>query len=177
MSRLTSATAQGKGIGIFLIPFSMVFFAAGLLVYLDVRDNPHTAGSAWTWLIMSALAVPVFLLGVFLMMRGLAESRVLRSGLRGHATVLGMTGTGMGVGYGGDSAGGDPIYRVQLRVTVAGMADYDASVRIVMTMTNMAQVRTGATIPVRVDQDKPTRVAVDWPALSGGSATNGPSLG
>ncbi|MEZ5099051.1 MAG: SHOCT domain-containing protein [Thermoleophilia bacterium] len=88
------------------------------------------------------------------MLNPLTHGRILRKGLPGRATIHSMGAPGRGATW--------TNVPMTLTVLVEGMAPYE--VQDQWWVKHDATLGFGMSLPVRVDRDDPTRVAIDWDA-------------
>lgn len=111
----------------------------------------------------------VFLL-VARFLGGLDQGEVLTTGLPGSALVLGVQDTGVTLN------GLNAVFRVCLRVRLAGRADYETTTRVTLGRAQYGAVQPGAVVAVRVDANDPSRVAIDRDAAPDPTAFAGQDL-
>lgn len=88
------------------------------------------------------------------MLNPFAHSRILRKGLPGRATIRSLSTPARGATWFN--------LAMTLTVLVEGMAPYEVEDQ--WWVKNDAPLGHGLSLPVRVDPDDPTRVAIDWDA-------------
>jgi hypothetical protein len=112
---------------------------------------------------MAAAALPLLLIGAVLVWRGLRVDQTYKTGLAGEASVVSSNQAAFGLGSGDDSDHRvTPIMKLVLRVTVPGHEPYEAKVNEIAPGVRRLQLQPGATVPVRVDPKKLSRVVIDW---------------
>ena len=161
--RRTSTTSRNKGLGLFLIFFAFVIVGVGLFIIRPdvVRKGEAFPVSNWVW--MAATAVPLFVVGTVLIARGLRVDRTYNVGLAGQATVVSANTAMFGEGSGDEmDQRVTPIIKLVLQVTVPGHPPYQAKANELAPGVRRLQMQPGATLPVRVDPKKLSRVVVDW---------------
>ena len=162
MSR-TSSTSHAKGLGLMLIFFSLVIVGVGMLIILPDMDRKGELFPVWGWVVMAGTAAPLLVIGTVLVWRGLRVDQTYKTGLTGEATVVSSNQAAFGIGSGDDAdTRVTPIMKLVLRVTVPGHAPYEAKVNEIAPGVRRFQLQPGATLPVRVDPKKLSRVVVDW---------------
>ena len=162
MSR-TSSTSHAKGVGLMLIFFALVIVGVGLFALRPAVTQQGEAFPVRYWVIMAATAVPLLVIGAVLVWRGLRVDQTYKTGLAGEATVVSSSQAAFGIGSGDDTdTRVTPIMKLVLRVTVPGHAPYEAKVNEIAPGVRRFQLQPGATVPVRVDPKKLSRVVVDW---------------
>ncbi len=162
MSR-TSSTSHAKGQGLLLIFFAIVVIGVGMFI---IRPDMIRQGQTFPmlyWVVMTATAVPLLLIGAALVWRGLRADQTYKTGLAGEASVVSSNQAAFGIGSGSDSDHRvTPIMKLVLRVTVPGHEPYEAKVNEIAPGVRRLQLQPGATLPVRVDPKKLSRVVIDW---------------
>jgi Short C-terminal domain len=94
------------------------------------------------------------------------------NGLRGKATVLTAT-MKMGMSYEGSMSSKKTEellsgqramtkYRLELRIEVPGQSTYEETITVPVPMPKVSYMTGGSIIPVFVDPNKPSHIAVDW---------------
>ena len=86
------------------------------------------------------------------------RKKVLASGVAGQATIMGVSPTGTvinEINY---------VCKFQLRVSVPGRDTYDVETKETVAITSMGALVPGTQVSVKVDQQDPTRVFIDWSA-------------
>jgi hypothetical protein len=112
---------------------------------------------------MVLTAGPLLIMGAVLVARGLRVDQTYKDGLAGEATVVSSDQAAFGIGSGDDmDTRVTPIMKLVLRVTVPGHEPYEAKVNEIAPGARRFQLQPGATLPVRVDPKKLSRVVVDW---------------
>jgi hypothetical protein len=161
--RRTSRTSHNKGTGVLLIFFALVIVGVGLLV---IRPDMIRQGGTFPfeyWVVMAATSVPLLAFGAVLVWRGMRVDQIYKTGLQGEATVLASDQAAFGLGSGSEHDHSvTPIMKLVLRVTVPGHAPYEAKANEIAPGVRALQMQPGATLPVRVDPKKLSRVVVDW---------------
>ena len=162
MSR-TSSTSHAKGLGLMLIFFALVIVGVVLFVLRPDMTQQGEVFPVRYWVVMAGTAVPLLVIGVLLVGRGLRVDQTYKTGLAGEATVVSSNQAAFGIGSGDDmDTRVTPIMKLVLRVTVPGHAPYEAKVNEIAPGVRRFQMQPGATLPVRVDPKKLSRVVVDW---------------
>lgn len=98
------------------------------------------------------LAIPVWIYGPAYL-RHREEQRLQREGRPATAVVLRLEDTG-------NRRNAMPLMIVHVEVTAAGRAPWQASLRRVMSMADLAAFTPGRTLAVRYDPNRPDSVAV-----------------
>jgi hypothetical protein len=86
------------------------------------------------------------------------RKKVLASGVAGQATIMGVSPTGTvinEINY---------VCKFKLRVSVPGRDTYDVETKETVAITSMGALVPGTQVSVKVDQQDPTRVFIDWSA-------------
>jgi hypothetical protein len=162
MSR-TSRTSYAKGQGLLLIFFALVVIGVGMFIIRPDMIQQGQTFPVWYWVVMAATALPLLLIGAVLVWRGLRVDQTYKTGLAGQASVVSSDQAAFGIGSGSDSDHRvTPIMKLVLRVTVPGHEPYEAKVNEIAPGVRRLQLQPGATLPVRVDPKKLSRVVIDW---------------
>jgi hypothetical protein len=113
---------------------------------------------SWAFgIIVTGFVLFTFATVVFMITRSSRiKKRLKKSGVRGSATLLEAKGTGTRVN-------GQPMMELILNIEAPGLAPYRASHREVMGGHRMAQLQGGMRLPILLDPQDPTIVAIDWP--------------
>jgi hypothetical protein len=132
-------------------PIIALFLIGGIFFWLTIPEI--MIGQIW-------VAVSVFLILVYLVIGrfGRGRLRVLRQGIRGTATVLGMEQTGVYVNE-------QPQVRLRLRVEAPGMAPYEVERSEIVPMLALGALSNGQ-LSVAIDPQDPQNVVVDWGAVA-----------
>lgn len=93
-------------------------------------------------------------------MSGLMGNGVQRTGSPGSAMVVRAEDTG-------GRSNMNPVYAVELDVTPAGGATYRATVTSEVNSLAIAQCVPGTVVSVKIDQNDPNNIWVDWLAVAG----------
>ena len=162
MSR-TSRTSFAKGQGLLLIFFALVVIGVGMFIIRPDMIRQGQTFPMWYWVVMAATALPLLLIGAVLVWRGLRVDQTYKTGLAGEASVVSSDQAAFGIGSGDDSDYRvTPVMKLVLRVTVPGHEPYEAKVNEIAPGVRRLQLQPGATVPVRVDPKKLSRVVIDW---------------
>lgn len=92
------------------------------------------------------------------MLNPLTHRRILKRGIAGTAEVLRL-----GYQFGQSSLANRQL---TLRVHVPGMDPYEVDGQWMVRGKHVDDVASGRQVPVKVDREDPTRVAIDWHRLS-----------
>jgi hypothetical protein len=139
----------------------LILLALVLVVFASLRTGLPKAA----WAAGAVAAVGLLGSGGYLLFRGMRVEYVHRSGRPGQATVISVAQAGYGV-VDEDRGGVRATYNLVLRVTVPGQPPYQAKVTETAAGARARQLRTGRTLPVRVDPRAASRVVVDWDRLT-----------
>lgn len=88
--------------------------------------------------------------------RDAEKQRILATGVEGKATVLSATPTGR------MDAQGRPVYDFVLKIEVPGRPPMHGPARAGVPPERAGQLEPGNTVPLKVDRDNPTSMAIDW---------------
>ncbi len=105
---------------------------------------------------ISCLATVGITIGAIVLARRLMKpnQEVLTTGVAGEATILRVWQTGM-------SVNDQPQVGMLLEVRVPGREPYQVEHKMVIPMWNIMQFQQGAVVPVKVDPNKPGKIALD----------------
>ncbi len=143
-------------------PLGWVFFAAFFAggVWFAVTMPEIWIGQIW---IASSL---VMIAGLWLLGRSTAKTEKLRKeGIRGTASILSATETGTRIN-------GQPVVKLQLRISAPGVTPFDAEKKQVVPLIALGRLTSGSPVTVYVDRADHSRYALDW---SGEPAAAGPA--
>ena len=134
------------GTGIFELLLAGVFFFA-----------ISGTGMALTGAILGITGVLLILFGAASLRKAAANKRIDETGLAGTGQILGLTQTGMYLNE-------NPQVGIQMMVSVPGRNPYQVEVRQFVPLILLGSIQIGGTLPVKVDQQDPSKVVVDWDA-------------
>ena len=132
------------GTGIFEILLAGVFFFA-----------ISGTGMVLTGAILGITGLLLILFGAASLRKAAANKRIDETGLAGTGQIVGLTQTGM---YMNDN----PQVGIQMVVSVPGKNPYQVEVRQFVPLILLGSIQIGATLPVKVDQQDPSKVVIDW---------------
>jgi hypothetical protein len=133
------------GTAIFELALAAVFFFIG------------GSGMVLTGIILGVVGVILLLFGIGARRKAKDNQRIDDTGLAGQGQIVGMTQTGMYLNE-------NPQIGLQLMVSVPGRNPYQVEVRQFVPLMLLARMQVGATLPVKVDQQDPSKVVIDWDA-------------
>ena len=133
------------GTAIFELALAAVFFFIG------------GSGMVLTGVILGVVGVILLLFGIGSMRKASASKRIDETGLAGTGQVVGLTQTGMYLNN-------NPQIGMQLMVSVPGRNPYQVEVRQFVPLMLLGSIQVGSTLPVKVDQQNPSKVVIDWDA-------------
>jgi hypothetical protein len=143
MGRYTGAWLIGTAI--FELALAGVFFFIG------------GSGMILTGVILAVVGVILLLFGIGARRKAKENQRIDDTGLAGTGQIVGMTQTGMYLNE-------QPQIGLQLMVSVPGRNPYQVEVRQFVPLMLLARLQVGASLPVKVDQQDPSKVVIDWDA-------------
>jgi hypothetical protein len=88
--------------------------------------------------------------------RDAEKQHILATGIEGKATILSATPTGQ------IDAQGRPVYDFVLKIEVPGRPPMQGPARAGVPPERAGQLEPGDTVPLRVDRENPTTMAIDW---------------
>jgi hypothetical protein len=131
------------GTAIFELALAAVFFFIG------------GSGMVLTGAILGVVGVLLLLFGIGSLRKASANTRIDETGLAGTGQVVGLTQTGMYLNN-------NPQIGMQLIVSVPGRNPYQVEVRQFVPLMLLGSIQVGSTLPVKVDQQNPSKVVIDW---------------
>ena len=138
--------------GIFGVMFIIVGVAT-IVWAVQAGDNPARWGVGIG--IGSFVIVGIVFLGVARYTGGLDTGPVLANGIPGTAEVLGVSDTGVTI------HNLNAVFKVRALVTIPTRAPYETEFRVVVGRTQLGQIVPGMVLPVKVDPENPSKVAID----------------
>jgi hypothetical protein len=149
----TSST-YGKYTGAWLIGTAVfeLLLAAGFLFF---GLSQGIAGLTMTAAILGVVGIGLLIFGIASRRKAAENERIDETGLAGTAQITGMTQTGM---YLNNS----PQIGLDLLVTVPGRNPYPIEVKQFVPLMLLGSLMVGGTLPVKVDQQDPGKVVIDW---------------
>lgn len=138
----------------FLIP-GVLFLALGIY-FLTAGGVLATIGYTF-----APLGVVIIAIGLLFRRMGGNRSRLMQTGVPGTAVVKSVEETSMRVND-------NPVLKLDLQVAPMGMTPFETSMRTPVSVVTLSQVslKPGATLPVKVDPQKPTNFVIDWNAAA-----------
>jgi hypothetical protein len=115
------------------------------------------SGMVLTGVILGVVGVILLLFGIGSLRKASASQRIDETGLAGTGQVVGLTQTGMYLNN-------NPQIGMQLMVSVPGRNPYQVEVRQFVPLMLLGSIQVGSTLPVKVDQQNPSKVVIDWDA-------------
>ncbi|MEM8618696.1 MAG: hypothetical protein AAGF73_03150 [Actinomycetota bacterium] len=132
------------------------FAVAGAYIWATAPAQGKLLGMIWTVVGVALLAF--FAILVLVLGRKRARTLAVREhGIAATAVITEMSDTGMQVNY-------QPQMQIGLEVHVPGVAPYRHSMRKVVPLSMLGQLRPGATIAVHVAADDPHTVVMEEPS-------------
>jgi hypothetical protein len=154
--------------GSWLIFVSFIELAIGVGSYVGARRAGGSDGFSIAATALLGLGILLFVLGVFLKVKGRRRARIYHSGLPGHALIRDVRETGMMVNN-------QPMYEFDLDVEGAGFAPTTTTHREVVPLWMSARVGPQSRVPVKVDPSNPWRLIFDWEAVRAMAAAAAPA--
>jgi hypothetical protein len=156
------------GTAIFELVLSAGFFVFGL--------SQGIGGLTMTGALLGIVGIVLLVFGIASRRKGAEADRIDETGLAGTAQITGLTQTGM---YLNNS----PQIGLDLMVTVPGRNPYPIEVKQFVPLILLGSLSVGRTLPVKVDQQDPGKVVIDWqgggqvqPAWPGGAGQWGGAM-
>lgn len=142
--------------GTWLIFVSFVELAIGIGSWIAERKAPGVGGGySSSATVLLSVGVLLFVIGVYLKIRGRRRARIFHKGIPGEALIRGVHETGTMVNN-------QPMYGFDLEVTGQGFAPVTTTHREVVPFWFAGRVGPDMTVPVKVDPTNPKRVIFDW---------------
>jgi hypothetical protein len=135
------------GTAIFELVLSAGFFVFGL--------SSGIGGLTMTGAILGIVGIGLLVFGIGARKKAAEADRIDQTGLAGTAQITGMTQTGMYLNN-------NPQIGLNLIVTVPGRNPYPIEVRQFVPLMLLGSLMVGGTLPVKVDQQDPSKVVIDW---------------
>lgn len=128
---------------------------AAAFVVVTVTTDSIVGGTFTLLAVTFGLTAGVLLaIDQWLAARRRRANRLRSAGMRGTATILGVTDSNVTVNQ-------NPMINMRLRVTIANHPPYEVTKRQVISRLAVGQFVPGATLPVLVDPANPTDVMID----------------
>ncbi|MFL5796916.1 MAG: hypothetical protein ACJ77A_03160 [Actinomycetota bacterium] len=143
------------GTAIFELVLSAGFFVFGL--------SSGIAGLTMTGVILGIVGIVLLVFGIGSRKKAAEADRIDQTGLAGTAQITGMTQTGMYLNN-------NPQIGLNLMVAVPGRNPYPIEVKQFIPLMLLGSLSVGRTLPVKVDQQDPGKVVIDW---DGGAQVTG----
>ncbi|HYO61244.1 MAG TPA: hypothetical protein VEU29_05045 [Actinomycetota bacterium] len=146
--------------GSWLIFVSFVELAIGIGSFVAERKAPGVGGGfSIAGTVLTGVGVLLFVIGVYLKIRGRRRARIYHSGVSGEAVIRAVHETGTMVNN-------QPMYAFDLDVSGQGFAPFTTTHREVVPFWFLTRVGPQSRVPVKVDPSRPTRLIFDWEALA-----------
>lgn len=151
--------------GTWLIFVSLIELSIGIGSWIGDRRAPGTGGYTIAAVVLLGVGVLLFVIGVFLKIRGRRRARIYHSGVPGEAVIRAVHETGTMVNN-------QPMYAFDLDVSGQGFAPVSTRHREVVPFWFAGRVGPDSRVPVKVDPSNPTRVIFDWDRFRSSLPTN-----
>ena len=149
-----SSSTFGKYTGAWLIGTAIFELAlAGFFFYLGLAQG--ISGMTLTGAILGVVGIGLLIFGIGSRRKAAENQRIDETGLAGSAQIVGMTQTGMYLNN-------NPQIGLQMMVSVPGRNPYQVEVRQFVPLMLLGSLQVGGTLPVKVDQQDPSKVVIDW---------------
>ena len=151
-----SSSTFGKYTGAWLIGTAIfeLLLAAGFL-YLGLVQG--IGGMTLTGVILGVVGIGLLVFGIGSRRKAAENQRIDQTGLAGTGQIIGMTQTGMYLNN-------NPQIGLQMLISVPGRNPYQVEVRQFVPLMLLGSLQVGGSLPVKVDQQDPSKVVVDWEA-------------
>ena len=142
--------------GTWLIFISFIELAIGTGSWVGAKRAAGEGGGYDTSaMVLLTVGAVLFVVGVYLKIRGRRRARIFHNGVPGEAVIRAVHETGTMVNN-------QPMYAFDLDVTGQGFAPVSTSRREVIPFWFLNRVGPQSRVPVKVDPSNPTRVIFDW---------------
>jgi hypothetical protein len=156
--------------GTWLIFVSFVELAIGIGSVVAARRAPGTGGGYdFSAVILLGVGIVLFVIGVFLKVRGRRRARIYHTGIPGEAVIRAVHETGTMVNN-------QPMYAFDLEVTGSGFAPTTTTHREVVPFWFASRVGPQSRVPVKVDPNNPSRLIFDWDRFATTQAAQAPTV-
>lgn len=146
--------------GTWLIFVSFIELAIGIGALIGARRAPGEGGGYdITATVLLGVGTLLFVIGVFLKIKGRRRARIYHSGVPGEAIIRAVHETGTMVNN-------QPMYAFDLEVTGQGFSPVTTRHREVVPFWYLNRIGPQSRMPVKVDPSNPTRVIFDWDRLA-----------
>ncbi|MDQ3951730.1 MAG: hypothetical protein M3279_02020 [Actinomycetota bacterium] len=156
--------------GSWLLFVSLIELAIGIGSWVAERKAPGEGGGfSIAATVLLGVGALLFVVGLYLKVRGRRRARIYHSGLPGEAVIRAVNETGTMVNN-------QPMYAFDVDVSGSGFAPTSTTVREVVPFWFLNRVGPDARVPVKVDPSNPGRLIFDWEGLRGrgGAPAAGP---
>lgn len=148
-----TGTRTNFGVG---IPLLLFFFVGGIVFWIAIPDI--YIGQIWVGV---SLLLALIFGGLAMKQRG--EQRVIASGIKGTAQILGMTQTGVQVNE-------QPQVELHMRIEASGIRPYELTKKFIVPLIALGQL-SGGQLSVAIDREDHENVVINW---AGGGAVAAP---
>ncbi|MFN2588241.1 MAG: hypothetical protein ABR613_09000 [Actinomycetota bacterium] len=167
--------AQEHGVagsaGSWLIFVAFIELAIGIGSVVAARRAPGIGGGYdISAVVLLGVGILLFVIGVFLKVRGRRRARIYNTGIPGEAVIRAVHETGTMVNN-------QPMYAFDLDVTGSGFAPTSTRHREVVPLWFASRVGPDARVPVKVDPSNPSRMIFDWDRFRTMAAAGPPVAG
>lgn len=145
--------------GSWLLFVALIELAIGVGSLVAERKAPGEGGGyAISATVLLGVGILLFVIGLYLKVRGRRRARIYHSGLPGEAVIRDVHQTGTMVNN-------QPMYAFDVDVSGSGFAPTSTRVREVVPFWFLNRVGPDARVPVKVDPSDPRRLIFDWDGL------------
>lgn len=142
-----------------------VSLVSGLLPAVILFATGETAGALFALGITAA----VFALIWFVFLRNMVrQARVLKTGEPGMARILNVSDTGMTIND-------NPVVKLDVEVTPRRGPKYNTTTRVLVSRINPGAFSPGMEVPVKIDPNDVSYIAVDIAAINAGAVGGSPT--
>lgn len=158
--RKARAHGASGSAGTWLIFVSFIELAIGIGSWVAERRAPGEGGGfSIAAVVLLGVGILLFVIGVFLKIKGFRRSRIYHHGVPGEAVIRAVHQTGTMVNN-------QPMYAFDVDVTGQGFAPVSTRRREVVPFWFLNRVGPQSRVPVKVDPSNPTNLIFDWDALA-----------
>lgn len=141
--------------GSWLTFVGLIELSIGTGSWIGDRRAPGAGGYTIAAAVLLSVGAVLFLIGVYLKIRGRRRARIYHSGTPGEALIRAVHETGSMVNN-------QPMYAFDLEVSGQGFAPVSTRHREIVPFWFLNRVGPQSRVPVKVDPSDPTRLIFDW---------------
>jgi hypothetical protein len=143
----------------FLVVMGLAFALVGAGVDIGVALGAVPSVLLLMGSIFLVVGLVITAVGVFMVRGARAKAALLATGLAGTGRIVSVRQTSVMVNN-------QPLIAIGLQVEVPGRVAYPVELKEIIPFIRLPQIQPGGTLAVKVDPQRPERVAIDWGASS-----------